>query len=99
MKKQLIKIISLILIATGTLFVGTACLKNPSPHQHSYVESVVEPTCTEKGYTLHKCSCGDESRDNYVDEKGHDFVNYTSNNDATYEQDGTKTATCERLGC
>ena len=30
--------------------------------------TVVPPTCTEKGYTLHKCSvCGDEYDDSFVD--------------------------------
>ena len=38
---------------------------------HSYSETVVPPTNTEYGYTLHTCSaCGDEYRDNYVDPDG-----------------------------
>lgn len=31
-------------------------------HEHSYTETIVAPTCTAKGYTLHKCSCGYEYR-------------------------------------
>ena len=27
-------------------------------HTHSYTTTVVEPTCTEDGYTLHACACG-----------------------------------------
>ena len=27
-------------------------------HQHSYVDEVVAPTCTQKGYTKHTCACG-----------------------------------------
>lgn len=35
---------------------------------HSYTETVVAPTTTEQGYTLHKCSvCGDEYKDNFTD--------------------------------
>lgn len=35
---------------------------------HKYIATVVEPTQTEKGYTLYKCArCGDEYKDNYVD--------------------------------
>lgn len=35
---------------------------------HSYEETVVPPTNTDYGYTLHTCSaCGDEYKDNYVD--------------------------------
>ena len=36
------------------------------PHTHSYKTTVVEPTCTDEGYELHKCSgCKDEYRDNF----------------------------------
>ncbi len=35
---------------------------------HKYVESIVEPTYTEKGYTLHKCSvCGNSYKTAYTD--------------------------------
>jgi len=67
---------------------------------HNYEEEVTEPTCTEKGYTTHKCKrCNDEYVDTYTDEKGHSFTNYESNNNATCEEDGTETATCDRNGC
>ena len=29
-------------------------------HTHSYAETVIAPTCTENGYTIHKCACGEE---------------------------------------
>lgn len=31
----------------------------PTGHIHSYSKTVVEPTCTEQGYTIYICSCGD----------------------------------------
>ncbi|MGN0699072.1 MAG: fibronectin type III domain-containing protein, partial [Ruminiclostridium sp.] len=35
---------------------------------HKYVDTVVKPSYTAKGYTLHKCSvCGDSYKDNYTD--------------------------------
>lgn len=35
---------------------------------HKYVETIVAPTTTEQGYTLHKCSvCGHEYKDNFTD--------------------------------
>ena len=35
---------------------------------HTYVDTVVEPTRTERGYTIHQCSvCGDSYIDNYVE--------------------------------
>ena len=33
-------------------------------HEHSYVEETVAPTCTESGYVLHTCECGDSYKDN-----------------------------------
>lgn len=42
-------------------------------HTHSYSERVVEPTCTEDGYTVFSCSCGDEYTGNTVAKLGHNF--------------------------
>ena len=44
------------------------------PHTHSYKAKTVSPTCTEKGYTEHSCSCGDSYRDSYTDALGHSFT-------------------------
>lgn len=38
---------------------------------HSYEVVVKEPTCIERGYTTHKCECGEEYVDSYVDALGH----------------------------
>ena len=39
---------------------------------HDYAETVVAPTCTEDGYTLHTCGrCGDEKTDAVVGKLGH----------------------------
>ena len=49
---------------------------------HSYSATVTAPTCTESGYTTHKCSaCGDEYTDSVVEPKGH-----TAGADATCTQ-------------
>ena len=45
----------------------------PKTHTHSYKAKVVEPTCEEKGYTVHTCSCGDSYTDSEVDALGHDM--------------------------
>ena len=38
------------------------------------IDSVVEPTCTERGYTVYKClSCDITYNANYVDATGHDY--------------------------
>lgn len=67
-------------------------------HQHSYTAVVTAPTCTEKGYITYTCSCGDTYIADESSSLGHSFGEYVSNNDATYDSDGTKTAVCSRCG-
>ena len=72
--------------------------KQPSPaqptHTHSYKARTVSPTCTEKGYTEHSCSCGDSYRDNYTDALGHSFTEQTVV--ATCTSGGYTLRTCSR---
>ena len=43
---------------------------------HKYEKQIVNPTCTEQGYTEYKCSiCGDVYNDDYIDAKGHNYQN------------------------
>ena len=41
-------------------------------HDHKFVETIA-PTCTEKGYDLHRCHCGDEIRTNEKAASGHNY--------------------------
>lgn len=56
-------------------------------HTHRYTDNVTAPTCTEKGYTTHSCSCGNSYKDTYVDALGHKTV-----------LEGYKAATCTEDG-
>ncbi len=57
-------------------------------HQHSYVDTVVDPTCTEQGYTHHECECGESYDDTFVPATGH-----------TPKDEGTVTPpTCDKAG-
>ena len=38
---------------------------------HAYESIVIAPTCTEQGYTMHTCRCGDSYLDSEVDSLGH----------------------------
>lgn len=63
-------------------------------HEHNYVENVVkEATCTENGTASYVCECGDTYEEE-IPANNHSWGEYTSNNDATYTADGTKTAKC-----
>lgn len=52
---------------------STSAVTEP-PHQHSYTATLVAPTCNDKGYTLHSCSCGHSYKDAYTAALGHHFV-------------------------
>lgn len=56
-------------------------------HIHSYIDTVVPPTCAEQGYTLHSCACGYEYKDNYKPKLPH-----------TYEEVETVAPTCDSDG-
>ena len=45
----------------------------PLPHVHSYTGQTVAPTCTEKGYIIYTCACGDSYADNETKPLGHHF--------------------------
>ncbi len=40
-------------------------------HVHDYTSEVIAPTCTEEGYTLFTCACGDVIAEDYVNALGH----------------------------
>ena len=77
-------------------FVSTA---EEKPHVHSYSETVVEPTCTTRGYTLHECACGDSYIDGYVELLGHSFGEWIVTKEATVTESGEKARACSRPGC
>ena len=62
----------------GHNYVNGICLRcgsaNPDYHQHSYSVKVIDPTCTDRGYTAYDCICGDSYIANYTDPLGHDYV-------------------------
>ena len=65
---------------------------------HDYEEEVIASTCTEDGYTEHKCTrCNNTYRDNETEKLGHDYkVEHT--NLPTCEEKGLDTYTCTRCG-
>lgn len=61
--------------------------------RHDYTENVVNPTCTEGGYTEHTCTkCGDSYRDKEMSATGHSYVDTVV--DPTCTSEGHTTHTC-----
>ena len=67
--------------------------------EHEYVDSVVAPTCTERGYTEHTCSkCGRTYKNAYTDALGHDYDDGVVTVAPTETSAGVRTFTCRRCG-
>ncbi len=43
-------------------------------HIHDYIPSITHPSCTDGGYTVYTCRCGDSYTDDYVSAIGHTEV-------------------------
>ena len=57
--------------------------------------TVVSPTCTARGYSIHTCRrCGRVDKENATPALGHDFADWTP-----VEGENTHTAVCRREGC
>ena len=68
-------------------------------HEHQWVAGEVtkEPTCTETGVRIDTCISGETksfTRTVELPLREHEFKDYVSDNNASYTQDGTKTAKC-----
>ena len=68
----------------------------PTQHNHTYTKSVVAATCTEQGYALYTCACGESYRNSYTDPLGHDYK--VSVVLPTVQEQGYNLHTCKRCG-
>ena len=80
---------------SSSAFATFRCIRETA-HEHSYTAVVTAPTCTEKGYTTHTCSCGDSYVDTYVDALGHAWDGGTVTKQPTATETGVRTYTCTR---
>ena len=56
---------------------------------HSYESAIIDPTCTEDGYTLHTCSvCQDQYTSDWVGMLGHSYTGWIDRLDPTCMEDG-----------
>ena len=66
---------------------------------HVFVETVVPPDCTNKGYTLHTCTvCGETHKTDYVDELWHTFGDWIIDKEPTCSVHGDRHRVCEVCG-
>ena len=81
---------------TGTTTQSTDTTE--TTHEHTYEEVVTEPTCTEKGYTMFTCACGDSYIDHEVSETGHMWDEGVVTKESTEEEAGELLYTCTACG-
>ena len=68
-------------------------------HTHNFVAKVTyKPTCKELGYTLYKCSCGDQYKDNYITMLEHSYSDFTLVKSPTNTEEGILEQTCKNCG-
>ena len=72
---------------------GDSYTEDVAAQGHKYVDTVVAPTCTTGGYTLHTCSvCKKSYKDNETQPTGHKYI--TNTVEATCETDGYTEEKC-----
>ena len=68
-------------------------------NEHSFdKETVVNPTCTDKGYTLRECECGETSKTDYVLTIDHTYSDFQIRTEATTFSTGLKERICTVCG-
>ena len=66
-------------------------------HVHSFVDTVVPATCTQQGYTLHRCDCGYEFKDHFVPMGAHNFETIEQTEPTCFES-GSQVQRCTGCG-
>ena len=92
--KHLKKAVSLLLCMIFTFSYGLIAFAEE--HEHQYTPSVVPATCTEQGFTVFVCSCGDSYKDIYVNPLGHHYGGWDAVQQATCTTEGILERTCIR---
>lgn len=66
-------------------------------HTHAYKTSkIIDATCTREGYTLYRCTCGKDYKDDITDALGHEYNSTVI--EATTEKRGYTLYACQRCG-
>lgn len=84
-------------LLTFTCTCGDTYTETIEKTTHKYTATVVNPTCTEEGYTSHICAgCNGGYVDTYVNALGHDFDEWAETKAPTCTEKGEETRTCSR---
>ncbi|MGN0823664.1 MAG: leucine-rich repeat domain-containing protein, partial [Candidatus Coproplasma sp.] len=92
MKRKLI--ISLLATASAIACAFGLAACGEKPHEHEYDSQVVAPTCTEGGYTVHTCACGDSYTDEQTQPTGHAWGEWQTITAADCTNGGSQKRVC-----
>lgn len=90
MKKSVL--ITLLMFLSLSFLIFTGCKDPEPPHEHTFAEK----WSSDSTYHWKAATC--EHTEEVSEKAGHSFGDWVSNNDATTEQDGTKTRECGVCG-
>ncbi len=85
-------------VPASSTTVPTTTETTTAPHIHSYHTTASDATCTDRGFILKSCECGDRQFEYTSDALGHDFGEYTVSKEATPTETGEKVRVCLRCG-
>lgn len=67
--------------------------------EHNFLDNIVEPTCTEGGYTEHVCKvCGYTIKDSESEAAGHSLSQWVTVKDSSCSENGYKFRFCTKCG-
>ncbi len=80
---------------SSQITVGLYSYASEGEHTHRYKTFVMEPNCIEGGYTLYRCACGVNFKDNHINANGHEWEDWTIITRPTLSTLGERTHTCK----
>ena len=90
--------VSSVLLLLLTLLLASGVLFTSCGHIHVYEDTVILPTCTSVGYTIHTCACGDVYYSDYKAKTAHEYAEWTTAREADAIYGGEETSVCVHCG-
>lgn len=81
-----------------SILIGMCVMFSSCGHEHSYLTTVVEPSCSSQGYTKYTCECGHTYEDNYTDRLEHQYGDWTVSKESTDTEYGIEERICSVCG-
>lgn len=91
-RRRVLSLLPILPLLTGLFLSGCAS------HEHDYTLSVIAPTCTTIGYTIHTCECGDTFYSDYRSKTAHAFSEWETETEPDLIYKGEEFSRCKVCG-